>query len=240
MADSTEVPRRDAARPARLAYLVVRALAGLDPPVVVVPDAESGEVSFDSHSPPADLVVQHLDLRIRLVLLTQAEESEILSNPDSLHTAELLLKHWPETAAVGLVANDSSLSCLILEPFDVEPSVGAPSGVQLPPTPRRDPFPVGDAVRRYLEVVVPDWERVPLSAELSTVGYGDLAPAIASEVRAEISGRRANIDEKRAALDSLNEADARWAAKLVLEASSKDLDAESLAHAVEQRVARRP
>src|SRR5712691_11582246 len=124
MANSTDTPSRDAPRRARLAYLAVRALSDMDPPVVVVPDVESGEVSLGPDFLPADLVVQHLDLRLRLILLIDSKDVEALSEPSPLRAAELLLRHWPETAAVGLVANDSELSCLILEPFDVEPSIG--------------------------------------------------------------------------------------------------------------------
>jgi hypothetical protein len=239
VSDSVNTPPRDAPRRARLAYLAVKVLSDMDPPLVVVPDAESAEVSLGADFLPADLVVQHLDLRLRLILLIHAKDIEALSQPSALRAAEVLLKHWPETAAVGLVANDSELSCLIVEPFDVEPSIGTPSGLALPPTPRRDALPIGDAVRRYLEIVVPNWERVPPSSELARLGYEDLAPAVASQVRAEIAARRANIDEKRAALDSLDEADGRWAARMVLEASSDGLDAESLAQAVERRVGRR-
>jgi hypothetical protein len=238
LADSSDAHSRDAPRRARLAYLAVKALSDMDPPLVVVPDAESAEMSLGPDFVPADLVVQHLDLRLRLILLIQANDPGDLSESGSLRAAELLLRHWPETAAVGLVANDSELSCLVVEPFDVEPSIGTPSGLLLPPTPRRDALPLADAVRRYLEIVVPNWERVPPSSELATVGYGDLAPAIANEIRADITARRANIDEKRAALNSLDEADARWAAKTVLEASFGELDAETLAHAVERRVGR--
>ncbi len=239
MTDADRPPSRDAARRARLAYLTVSALSDMDPPVLVVPDAETGEVSLGPDFLPADLVVQHLDLRLRLILLINVEDADMLSAPAGLQAAELLLKHWPETAAVGLVANDSQLSCLVLEPFDVEPTIGTPSGLRLPPTPRRDPAPVTDAIRTYLEVVAPDWERVPLSSELVTVGYEELGPPIASQVRFEIVGRRANIDEKRAALDSIDEADARWAAEVTLEASSRGLDAEALAREVERRAGKR-
>lgn len=237
--DASRQPNRAAARRARLAYLTVSALSDMEPEVVVVPDAETAEVSVGAGFLPADLVVQHLDLRLRLILLPDSKDPASLHEPDALRAAELLLRHWPETAAVGLVANDAVLSCLVLEPFDVESSIGTPSGLPLPPTPRRTPLPVQDAIQAYLELVAPSWDRVPLAGELPAIGYQDVASAIARQIRSKIIGRRANIDEKRAALDSLDEADARWATRMVLEASAKGLDGPTLARELEKRVARR-
>jgi hypothetical protein len=234
MSDSS--PSREAARRARLAYLAVRTLSEIKPPLVVLPDAESAEISLGPGYMPADLVVQHLDIRLRLILLIDAKTVESLSEPSPLRAAALLLRHWPETAAVGLVANDAELSCLIVEPFDVEPSIATPGGHLLPPTPRREALPLGDSVRNYLEIVVPSWERVPVASELAAVGYEEIAPALANQARNEIAQRRANIDEKRAALDSLGGGDVRWAAKLVFEVVSRGVDEDVLAQSVQRQV----
>jgi len=238
---SVDRPRsRDAARRARLAYLTVSALSKMDPPVLVVPDTETAEVSVGPDFLPADLVVQHLDIRLRLILLIDVSDPNMLPEPHRLRAAALLLKHWPETAAVGLVANDAQLSCLVLEPFDVEPSIATPSGLRLPPTPRRGTAPVTNAIRAYLEVVVPNWERVPPPAERDAVGYEELGPPIAHQVQADIVERRANIDEKRAALDSIDQSDTRWAADVLLRVSSKGMSAEALAQEIERRTGKRP
>jgi hypothetical protein len=239
MTDTDRSQGRDAARRARLAYLTVADLSTGDPSIVVVPDTETGEVNLGPYFLPADLVVQHLDLRLRLILLIDVEDPAMLDSPERLAAAALLLKHWPETAAVGLVANDAERSCLVLEPFDVEPSIGTPSGSPLPPTPRRHSAPLADAIRSYLDVVVPNWEHVPRSSELTAVGYEQLGPPIANEARLEIVGRRANIDEKRAALDSVDASDAKWAAELVQEAASGNLVSEDLARQIERRAAKR-
>jgi hypothetical protein len=239
MSKSPGSPSREAARRSRLAFLTVKALSELDPPIFVTPDTESGEVFVGPEFIPADLTIQHLDLRIRLILLIDAEGPQALADAGPLRAAELLLKHWPETTAVGLVANDSLLSCLIVEPFEVESSIGTPSGLTIPPTPRRDAYPVAEAVRKYLEVVVPSWDRVPSSLELSAVGYEDLAPAIASDIQQDLATRPARIPEKKDALNSVGTADARWASDLVLRASSQEVAPEDLAEHIKQRVGRR-
>jgi hypothetical protein len=204
--------------------------------VSVVPDAESSEASLGPNFRPADLIVQHLDIRLRLILLIDATDEDALSLPTNLAAAALILRHWPETTAVGLVANDADLSCLLLEPFDVEPSIAAPSGEALPPTPRRIAQPIGSAVAQYLNVVVPSWDAIP-PAEIPTepFRYEDVALRIARSVRETIRGRRANIDEKRSALDSLSEADAAWAARLVERAVSLGMSEQEIAIEVSRR-----
>jgi hypothetical protein len=239
MSDTDRSQGRDAARRARLAYLTVNDLSASDPAIVVIPDTETGEVNLGPRFIPADLVVQHLDLRLRLILMIDVEDPAMLDSPERLAAAELLLKHWPETAAVGFVANDAERTCLVLEPFDVEPSIGTPSGSPLPPTPRRHAAPLKEAIQSYIDVVAPNWEHVARSSELTAVGYEQLGYPISDEARLEIVGRRANIDEKRAALDSVDAADGKWAAELVQEAASGNLDSEGLARQIERRAAKR-
>lgn len=231
-------PTRDAARQARLAYLTVTALSRLGQDVFVLPDTETGELAPGPEFRPADLIVQHLDVRLRLILLLETSTEADLFEASHLRAAALVLRHWPETTAVGLVANDTDLPCLIVEPFDVEPTIAAPSGEALPPTPRRMPLRVDLAVREYLDVVVPSWENVPGRIASEPFHYEEVAREVSNDVGRVMSDRRANIDEKRAALDSISRSDMTWVARLVERAVSRGLTPEEIANEVTRRAGR--
>ena len=202
---------------------------------MVVPDAETGELTLGPEFRPADLIIKHLDVRVRVILLVDTNDEDGLKESRNLRAAGLVLRHWPDTTAVALVANDDDLTCLVVDPFDVEPTIAAPSGAALPPTPRRVPMRLEAAVQAYLDVIVPSWENIPAGSTREPFQYEERARRVSSEVGEEISSRRAQIDEKRSALDSISRSDMTWVSKLVERAVERRLTARNVADDVSQR-----
>jgi hypothetical protein len=218
-----------AARHARLARLVAMELAKLGPATTTVPDTESGQIEPDQTYRPSDFLLQHLDLRIRLLLILEAKTPTELNSPGYSDLAHRLLRFWPETTAVALVADDDELSCRIVEPFETQGAIGVPSGQVLETPPSRPSFPLLSAVKSYLSSMIPVWHELPprLASERK-MELATQAIEIASDVVAAIKQRKAQIDEKKNALRNLDKSDARWAADLVKAALAGKLVKEQL------------
>jgi hypothetical protein len=229
---------RTAARHARLAYTIASKLQELSPETTVVPDTESGEISIGRSYLPADFVVQHLDLRIRLVALLKATGPDELLKSEYLEGAELLLRHWPETSAVALVANDKELSCVILEPYDASSAIVAPSGQMVRPRATHRPLPIVMALQEYLDTRIPSWQVIPrlpeeqVELDLSAVATHAAQVAATGVHRA---GSRAQRDEKREAFREVGEADIAWAVALVERVLSGKLTSDEAAHELDRR-----
>ena len=207
---------RNAARLARLGFRVVSALTeGLGPESTVVPDAESNKISAGPDYLPSSFIVQHLDLRVRLTLCLDASGPADLTEPRLLRSAHLLLRQWPETSAVALVADDDALSCLVIEPEEAAGALGVPSGEPIRSPDEGRALPAVDAVRRYIEAMIPVWPDLPtggLRGDGSPTA--DIIDGSTREAAASVRGRGAQIKERLAALKGLSEEDVGWARQL--------------------------
>lgn len=229
---------RTAARRARLALLVARQLVDLPPGTTVVPDTESREIDLGPECPPADFIVQHLDLRIRLVLLLDVSDEQGLRESTVVGGAGRLLLHWPETAAVGLVANNEDLTCVLIDPFEGDVAIGVPSGGHLDPRATRPAVPVSEAIRAYLETHVPSWDAVPsISEQLLLPDPGEAVLQIAHDVMNAIvrEGDRALIPEKKQAFMGISETDAQWASSIINRVLDGELDPDQLDQIIAER-----
>jgi len=229
-----ESPGRSAARHARLSFRVGAILEQLDKNFVVVPDVEANKLIPPDQVTPSAFVVQFLELRIRLILLVDAQGPADLQAQSALRSAKTVLDHWPETAAVGLVANDDELSCLVVEPEDVSPSVGVPSGVQLTPRARLDTLPLDSSIRRYIESSVPSWELFPPETEVS-IDFASTADIAARDAIAAVRGKSALIPLRVAAHRELSSDDEQWAADLIRSVLAKNLGADEIEESLSVR-----
>ena len=207
-----------------MAYRLTNALSSLDDGTVLVPDAESNKLSGAADYQPADFVVQRLDLRIRVLLLIDVQDGDDVSRPSNLHHAHVLLKHWPETTAVALVANDDDLTAVIVEPEEASAAIGVPSGSSITPRSARSALPVQTAVQGYLRSRIPEWPRLPEPSEPGDHSLiSELSEDAAQAAAADEASRRAQIPERIAARKGLGPNDIDWAVKLVEVVLSRSL-----------------
>ena len=125
----------------------------------------------------------------------------------------------PDTTAVALVESD--LSCLIVLPEDLAPTIEVPRGSLVSRRYRRPVQPVAEALPTFLLELIPYWEPMERIAE-QTVPAIEVEPdvrdravrAIQDQVAA--GGRARKTNPKRIALTGLGEKDAAAIADLVL------------------------
>jgi hypothetical protein len=179
-----------------------------------------------------------LDLRIRLVLLLDVSDEQGLRESSIVGGAGRLLRHWPETAAVGLVANNEHLTCVLIDPFEGDVAIGVPSGGHLDPRATRPAAPVAEAIRAYLETHVPAWDAVPsISDQLLLPDPSEAVLQIAHKVMNGLQrqGDRALIPEKKEAYMGISEADARWASNIIKRILDGELDPDRLDEIITER-----
>jgi hypothetical protein len=116
------------------------------------------------------------------------------------------------------VANDAELSTQVVDPYESSEAIDVPSGTWQGPRPARPTLPLVEAIRGYLEYVLPTWEDADLSPlQDAPVDVADIAldAALAALRRLDDEASRARIPEKRAAFSALGADHAQRLAVLV-------------------------
>ncbi|HEY9562710.1 MAG TPA: hypothetical protein VIR30_02975 [Nocardioides sp.] len=167
---------------------MARVLRGIEGADLLGPDPDVSGVTLQV--PHADFLIVVLDLRLRVYL-----DAEGMSAEDQLRVASKLLRHWPDSAAAMVVADDTDLTSVVYEPFDV---LTQASGRQ--PSATEGPGPLEDVVRSYLHVLALDWEPPPSLAAMPSLDLRSVAMEAAQHALEEIEGSQVRVPEKREAL----------------------------------------
>lgn len=202
----------------RMVRAVRHELEGLQSVDLAVPDAEVASLWRDREEPWTDILIQCLDLRIRLHLFPDEESVESLRTEASLAQMYRVLWRWPETTAVGLVANDNKLQTVLLEPFDSRESLQAPSGISGAVHITGGPGPIREVVQNYLASLTPDWPDVP---RIGSSTYVDLTGMVGDAVErasaeANEEAKRVRTPSKKRALQSITKAEQEALRELAL------------------------
>ncbi len=156
--------------------------------------------------------------RVRVWLL--AGQGALEGSERWLRDLERVFRLYPDTVAIALVEADES--CLLVQPEDCAPKIEVPRGALVGRRYRRPVHPVGDALSRFLQELIPYWEPMadisehtdrtidaqPIASERATV-------AIEEQVAAGSRARKTN--PKRKALTELSEEHAARLARLLVE-----------------------
>lgn len=164
----------------------------------------------------AVFAVQELAVRI-VVCGVPSEDARMLEDEEVIQYAGSLLRARGDVARVALVAADAEATTRVRDLYDTASLViKTPSGSIERPRATRPLLPLTDAVVFALEEVLPDFEA--LGESLVTVGSIDFT-AIANQASTEaletVKGKRAQIEQKKAALRALNDRDQSGIARII-------------------------
>jgi hypothetical protein len=146
-----------------------------------------------------DLILQSLDLRLRIVSLPGRPAGNLGSVELRQPLGRILLE-FPETAAIALVADDDQLSARIIEPSEVFDAVGNSRTAEEPVT-------LGELTRAYLRRGSPAWTEPDFVAGKIDDLTADAA-VIAGEAQAELQRKTRRPPEAKEAREGLSRADA--------------------------------
>jgi hypothetical protein len=156
--------------------------------------------------------------RVRVWLMDAGEARALEENRECLTDLNLVFRMFPDTDAVGLVADD--LSCLLVQPEDCAPQIEVPTGSLVGRRYRRSIQPVGEAVSAFLDELHPYWDPVPafdsdagLHIDVSAIGRELAGDAI--ERQRGIGTRARKGNPKKEALLALGPKEISAIAKLV-------------------------
>lgn len=176
---------------------------------VIAPDSEVASIWRDTAEPWSDLIIQCLDLRIRLCLFPNFSSVQEAIDRSHLEEAQRILRHWPETTAVGLVAKPGHPEIVLVEPFDSHGSLIAPTGQRSLLHVTAGPGPIRSVLEGYLESLKPYWPPIP---KVHTQPHRDLEGVVSEAVDAaardlDQRATRLRTPTKRQALESLSDED---------------------------------
>lgn len=97
--------------------------------------------------------------RIRVWLLNVTTAERLEENTAILGDLDRVFRSLPDTAAIALVAAD--LTCLFVEPEDCAPKIQVPEGSLIARRYRRPLQPLPEALRSFMNELVPYWDPVP-------------------------------------------------------------------------------
>jgi len=184
-------------------------------------DVLAGAVSEDSlHS---DFLVTVLDLRLRISLLV-GRDSSALDDPEILKAANWLLWSNTDTVACIVVADDTSLSSRIIESGDgiVDTVHSAIKGK------KQYRGSLRETLMAYIRRINLTWPPPP-SLDARELQFDEAAIEASRRALDELRDSRSPIPERKRAKESLDENDARWAARLAIAAvrgTTVDVEAE--------------
>jgi hypothetical protein len=145
-----------------------------------------------------DLILQSLDLRLRIVSLPGCPAAALISDQLRQPLAAILME-FPETAAVALVADDESLSARVIEPAELFDAVGKERPVD-------PPLPLPELTRSYLRRSAPAWSE-PQFVAGTLDDLSAKSVAAATEARIQLQAKRKTAREAKDARASLDTAD---------------------------------
>jgi hypothetical protein len=115
----------------------------------------------DRDIPWSDLIVQAMDLRVRVVLAPHETDEDELLHEEYLKRAQSVLQAWPETAAVVIVANSDPVQAILVEPYALHDAYKLPSGDRWGARPTAGPITVDQLVGDYFASILPTWAPIP-------------------------------------------------------------------------------
>jgi hypothetical protein len=195
----------------RLGRRIAQALRPLERDLTLLP-GENLPLQDDSDAVRlirTDLILQSLDLRLRIVSLPGCPAAALTSDQLQQPLAAILME-FPETAAVALVADDEGLSARVIEPSELFDSVG--KGRITDP-----PLPLPQLTRSYLRRRSPAWSE-PQFVAGALDDLSAKAVAAATEARIQLQAKRKAVPEAKDARASLGTADAIAISEAVLSA----------------------
>lgn len=222
----------------RLASRVASQLAELGEDVLVEVDAEASLRNDRIAGLGSDFLITSLDLRLRLALLVIGEVESPEDPRVHASSAQALLDLYPDTDAVVVVADNSDLSSVIVEPYDRRGTLLLPSGNRTSSTQggNLEVAPVRAVISRYLRVLSPTWDAVTRLALIESENTTELAAAAAASAFADLKASSFRVPEKRAAQNLLTRADVDYAIELAMGVLRGDVDPVSnLQHWMEGR-----
>jgi hypothetical protein len=120
-------------------------------------------------------IIGTLGGRVRVWLLDTEAAQAIEQNASCLADLDRVFRMFPDMSAIALVGRD--VSCLIVQPEDCAPQIQVPSGSLVARRYKRAIQPAPEALRDYLDELVPYWDPMPafdhdsgLRVDLSNVG----------------------------------------------------------------------
>lgn len=125
--------------------------------------------------------------RVRVWLVDASGADAVEADATALGDLEHVFRMFPDMAAIALVGRD--LSCLVVEPQDTAPQIRVPSGSLVSRRYERAIGPVGDALARYLDELVPYWDPMPAFDRDAGIRI-DVAEIAGDHVRAAVERQR--------------------------------------------------
>jgi hypothetical protein len=171
----TTAAARDMTTTPEGARLLAQLRESLPPSVRIDPD----ENTLVSHIGGIEIVdrsiVGTFGGRVRVWLLDAETARVIEETAECLTDLNRVFGMFPDMSAVALVGKD--MSCLIVQPEDCAPQIQVPSGSLIARRYKRAIQPVPEAVRDFLEELIPYWDPMPafdpesgLRIDISEVG----------------------------------------------------------------------
>lgn len=125
--------------------------------------------------------------RVRVWLVDAPGAGAVEEDANALGDLEHVFRMFPDMAAVALVGRD--LTCLVTEPEDTAPRISVPGGALVSRRYKRTIEPVGEALSRYLDELVPYWDPMPAFDRDSGIRI-DIAEIAGDHVSAAIEAQR--------------------------------------------------
>jgi hypothetical protein len=155
--------------------------------------------------------------RIRVWLLSVDVATDLETDNVALLDLTRVFQSLPDTTAIALVAKD--LSCLLIEPEDCGPQIQVPGGSLVSPRYRRPIQAISEALRGFLNELVPNWDPVPeftrdrvLSIDVTALSDEYFTKAI--DKQKAIGNRAHKGNPKKDALLALGEREIKGLSKL--------------------------
>lgn len=180
--------------------------------------------------------------RVRVWLLAVEVAADLETDHVALLDLNRVFQSLPDTTAIALVAKD--LSCLLIEPEDCGPQIQVPGGSLVSPRYRRPIQSVSEALRGFLNELVPNWDPVPefaqdrgLSIDVTALSDEYFTKAIDKQ---KAIGNRAHMgNPKKDALLALGEREIKGLSKLAVGLFEGSLKPEEVGIQLERLAKRR-
>jgi hypothetical protein len=214
------------------AATVAERLVDLDPALsVTLGDHALGDAAL----PRRQLVASFLDLRVWVFVLLESEAVPARLDA-AIQGARELLRSAADTSAVAIVVTDSDLSTWLIDPSDLNPAVSVPSGRSVQAGTGVTATPLELAFQAFLERMIPRWDPCDFNPGRSEpIDLQAIVRPITCAAIEAANRTRAKIDEKKAAYQSINDAELEAIVAFAEDAHRRVLgDAESRQRRIEQ------
>jgi hypothetical protein len=185
---------------------VAERLVELDPALsVTIGDHMLGGAAL----PRRQLVASYLDLRVWVFVALESEALPVRLDA-AIRAARELLRSAAEISAAAIVVANTELSTLLIDHSYLNPSICVPSGCSIPAGTAVTAMPLELAFGAFLQRMIPRWDLYDFDAgrhepiDLDAIVRPITRGCIEGVNR---TGLRARIDEKKAAYQSIGDAE---------------------------------